>query len=50
MAGRQSSATEKALRLVANGLSKAEAARKAGISWVTLWRALKRQKKGERGY
>lgn len=39
MGGRQSAATDKALKLVAKGLSLAAAARKAGISWTTLYRA-----------
>lgn len=45
MSGRQSSATDKALKLLAKGSTKAAAARKAGISWSTLWRAIKRQKR-----
>ena len=48
MSGRQSSATDKALRLVAKGLNKAQAARKAGISWVTLHRAIKRREKAQK--
>ena len=47
MTARQSAATDKALKLYAKGLSKAAAARKAGISWVTLWRAIKRQEKAK---
>ena len=42
MSGRQSSAVDKALRLVANGLNPHAASRKAGISYSTIWRALKR--------
>lgn len=42
---RQSAATDKALKLYAKGATIAQAARKAGIHWITLWRAIKRQKK-----
>lgn len=39
MAARQSAAVDKALRLIAKGHTLAEAARRAGVSWSTLWRA-----------
>ena len=42
MSGRQSAATDKALRMVLRGSTIAHAARKCGVSWVTIWRALKR--------
>lgn len=42
MTGRNSAATDKALRLVAKGMPVAEAARKTGVSWSTIWRAQQR--------
>ena len=39
MSGRTSSATEKALRLVANGASQSFAARRYGLAISTVWRA-----------
>lgn len=44
MSARQSSATDRALRLVARGVPAPEAARRAGIAYTTLWRALRRNK------
>lgn len=49
MSGRPSAATEKALRLYAQGLNKSQAARKAGVSWTTLHRAIQRQTKQKKG-
>lgn len=43
MSGRPSAATEKALRLYAKSGNKSQAARKAGIAWTTLHRAIQRQ-------
>ena len=43
MSRRQSSATERALRLVARGMKPSEAARRTGIAYTTIWRALKAQ-------
>ena len=48
MSGRPSAATEKALRLYAQGLNKSQAARKAGIAWTTLHRAIGKQKKAKK--
>ena len=45
MSGRQSSATELALKLYDKGANKSQACKKAGISWTTLHRALERRKK-----
>lgn len=42
MTGRNSAATDRALRLVARGMTPSEAARKAGIAYPTIWRAMKR--------
>jgi transposase-like protein len=39
MTGRVSSATERALRLIAKGHTVAQAARKFGLAWSTLYRA-----------
>ena len=48
MSGRQSAATDKAIKLVLRGSTMAAAARKAGVSYTTLWRALKRLKRADR--
>jgi|GEM_PF-5074340 len=45
MSGRPSAATEKALKLVAKGLTPYAAAKKAGIALSTIYRALARQQK-----
>lgn len=45
MAGRQSAATEKALKLIAGGVTPYAAARKVGIALSTIYRAQKRGKK-----
>lgn len=45
MSGRPSAATEKALRLVAGGMTAYAAAKKCGIALSTIYRALMRQKK-----
>lgn len=45
MAGRQSAATEQALKLVKQGLAPYAAAKKAGISPSTIYRALAKLKK-----
>jgi transposase len=45
MSGRQSSATERALKLVEKGLTPYAAAKKVGIALSTIYRALERQKK-----
>ncbi len=45
MSARQSSATDKALKLIARGVGKARAAKQAGIAYSTLWRAIKRQER-----
>lgn len=42
MAARQSSATDRALRLIARGMSAYAAARKVGIALSTIYRAQKR--------
>jgi DNA invertase Pin-like site-specific DNA recombinase len=44
MAARQSSAVDKALRLVAQGMTPYAAAKKTGIALSTIYRALNRQK------
>lgn len=44
MSGRQSSAVDKALKLIAKGLTPYAAAKKVGIALSTIYRALKRQK------
>jgi transposase len=44
MSGRQSSATEKALKLIAKGLTPYAAAKKVGIALSTIYRAQKRLK------
>ena len=43
MAARQSSAVDKALKLIANGMTAYAAAKKTGIALSTIYRALKRQ-------
>jgi hypothetical protein len=45
MAGKQSSAVDKALKLVDKGMPAATAARKVGIALSTIYRALKRRAK-----
>jgi hypothetical protein len=45
MSGRPSAATEKALALVAKGMTPYAAAKKVGIALSTIYRALGRQKK-----
>ena len=45
MAARQSAATDKALALVAKGLTPYAAAKKIGIALSTIYRALKRARK-----
>lgn len=45
MSGRPSAATEKALKLVAQGMTPYRAAKKTGIALSTIYRALARQKK-----
>jgi transposase len=45
MAGRISAPTEKALKLIAKGLTPYAAAKKAGIALSTIYRAQKRLKK-----
>lgn len=47
MTGKQSSGTEKALRLVAKGMTPYAAAKKVGIALSTIYRAIKRQKDGK---
>jgi len=42
VSGRPSAATEKALRLVAGGMTPYAAAKKVGIALSTIYRALKR--------
>lgn len=44
MSARQSAAVDKALRLIANGMTPYAAARKAGIALSTIYRAQKRLK------
>ena len=44
MAGRQSSAVDKALKLIAKGSTPYAAAKKVGIALSTIYRAIKRQK------
>jgi transposase len=44
MSGRQSAATEKALKLIANGLTPYAAAKRVGIALSTIYRALARIK------
>ena len=44
MTARQSSAVDKALRLVAGGMTAYAAARKTGIALSTIYRAIKRQR------
>jgi transposase len=43
MSGRQSAATEKALKLVQKGLTPYAAAKKVGIALSTIYRALKKK-------
>lgn len=45
MTRRISAATEKALRLVSQGMTPYAAAKKVGIAYSTIWRALKREGK-----
>ena len=40
MTSRNSAATDKALRLVARGMTPSDAARKAGIAYPTMYRAM----------
>lgn len=44
MGARQSSATEKALRMVARGINMHQAAIRAGIAYTTIWRACQAKK------
>lgn len=44
MTNRQAKKTDKALKLVAKGLTHEEAAKKAGVSPSTIWRAKQRAK------
>jgi hypothetical protein len=44
VAGRPSAATEKALRLVARGMTPYKASKKVGIALSTIYRALARKK------
>ena len=44
MSGRQSAVVDKALRLVAKGMTPYAAARKTGIALSSIYRALKRQR------
>jgi hypothetical protein len=44
MSGRPSAATEKALKLVAKGLTPYRAAKKVGIALSTIYRALAKKK------
>jgi hypothetical protein len=44
MSGKQSADTERALRLVAKGITPYAAAKKVGIALSTIYRALKREK------
>ncbi len=45
MSGRNSAATDKAIKLVEKGWTKYAAAKKTGIAYSTLHRAIKRMKK-----
>jgi transposase len=47
MSGRPSAATEKALALVAKGLTPYAAAKKVGIALSTIYRALKKRKESK---
>ena len=47
MAARQSAATDRALRLVARGMTPYAAAKKTGIAFSTIYLALKRQRSRE---
>lgn len=44
MSGRPSAATEKALRLIAGGMTPYKAAKKVGIALSTIYRALAKKK------
>ncbi|MDE2022267.1 MAG: helix-turn-helix domain-containing protein [Patescibacteria group bacterium] len=47
MAGKQSAAVDRALRLVARGMTRYAAAKKCGLSLSTVYRAAIRQKKAQ---
>lgn len=44
MSGRQSALTDKALKLIAKGMTRYRAAKKLGLSLSTVYRAVSRQK------
>jgi len=48
MGARQSSATAKALRLVAKGINMHQAAIRAGIAYTTIFRAVKKLRQAEK--